>query len=64
MEQYFQDVAQEVVNNKSLDSFAAHFAQNFTQKPSQQQCRKIMSSGIISMIKPIDSMKTWGNLSC
>ena len=64
MEQHFQDVAQKVVNNKNLDSFAAHFAKHFTQKPSPQECRKIMSFDILSTVNPIGSMKTWGKSSC
>ena len=64
MEQHFQDVAQKVANNKNSDSFAAHFAKHFTQKPSPQQCREIMSFGILSTVSPIGSMKTWGKSSC
>ena len=64
MEEHFQDVAQKVVKNKNSESFAAHFAENFMQKPSPQQCRKIMSFDIISTVNPIDSMKTWGKPSC
>ena len=33
MEQYLQDVAQKVANDKNSESFAAHFAKYFTQKP-------------------------------
>ena len=64
MEQHFQDVAQKFVNNKNSDSFAAHFAKHFTQKPSPQECRKIMSFDILSTVNPIGSMKTWGKSSC
>ena len=64
MEQHFQDVAQKVVNNKNLDSFAAHFAKHFTQKRSPQECREIMSFDILSTVNPIGSMKTWGKSSC
>ena len=64
MEQHFQDVAQKVANNKNSDSFAAHFAKHFTQKPSPQECREIMSFNILSTINPIGSMKTWGKSSC
>ena len=64
MEHHFQDVAQNVANNKNSKSFTAHFAKHFTQKPSPQQCRKIMSLDIISTINPIGSMKTWGNSLC
>ena len=64
MEQHFQDLAQKVANNKNSDSFAAHFAKKFTQKPSPQECRKIISFDILSTVNPICSMKTWGKLSC
>ena len=64
MEQHFQDVSQQVANNKNLDSFAAPFAKNFTQKPSPQECRKIMSFDILSTVNPIGAMKTWGKTSC
>ena len=64
MEQHFQDVAQKVANDKNSDSFAAHFAKHFTQKSSPQQCREIMSFGILSTVNPIGSMKTWVKLSC
>ena len=64
MEQHFQDVAQKVTNNKNSESFAAHFAKHFTQKPSPQECREIMSFDIISTVNPICSMKTWGKFSC
>ena len=63
-EQHFQDVAQKFGNNKNSDSFAAHFAKHFTQKPSPQQCRKIMSFDILSTVNPIGSMETWDKLSC
>ena len=64
MEQHFKDVAQKVTNDKNLDYFAAHFAKHFTQKPSPQQCCKIMSFGIPYTVNPIYSMKTCGKLSC
>ena len=54
MEQQFQDVAQKVAKNKN----DAHFAKHFTQKPSTQQCGESMSFDILSIIHPIDSMKT------
>ena len=60
MEQYFQYLAQKVANNKNLDSFAAHFAKHFTQKPSPQNCCGIMFFDILSMVNPRGSMKTWG----
>ena len=52
------------VNNKNLDSFAAHFAKHFTQKSSPQEYRKIMSFGILYTVSPICSMKNWGKYSC
>ena len=64
MEQHFQDVAQKVANDNNSDSFAAPFAKHFTQKPSPQQCREIMSFGIPSTVNPITSMKKWGKASC
>ena len=64
MEQHFQDVAQKVVNDKNSESFAAHFAKHFTQKPSPQECRDIMSFDILYTVNPIGSMKTWGKSSC
>ena len=64
MEQHFQDIAQKVANNKNSDSFAAHFGKHFMQKPSPQQCRKIMSFNILSTVKPTGSMKNWDKSSC
>ena len=64
MEQNFHYVVQKVENNKKSESFAAHFAKHFTQKPSPQQCREIMSIDILSTVNPIGSMKTWGKSSC
>ena len=64
MEQHFQDIAQKVANNKNMDSFAAHFAKYFTQKPGPQECREIISFDILSTVNHIGSMKTWGKLSC
>ena len=64
MEQHFKDVAQKVANNKNSESFAAHCAKHFTQKPSPQECRKIMSFNIPSTVNPIGSMKTWDKSSC
>ena len=58
MEQHFQYVAQKVANDKNLDSFADNFAKHFTQKPSPQKSRKIMSFNILSKVNPIGSMKT------
>ena len=64
MEQHLQDVAQKVANNKNSDSFAAHFAKHFTQKPRPQECCETMSFDIISTVNPIGPMKTWGKSSC
>ena len=64
MEQHFQDVAQKVANNKNSDSFAAHFAKHFTQKLGPQECREIMSFGILSTVNPKGSIKTWVKSSC
>ena len=64
MEQHFQDVAKKVVNNNNSDSFAAHLAKHFMQKPSPQECREIRSFDILSTVNPIGSMKTWGKSSC
>ena len=52
------------MNDENLHSFAGHFAKRFTQKPSPQQCHKIMFFGILSTVNPLGSMKTWGQLSC
>ena len=60
MEQHFQDMPQKVMNYNNSDSFAAHFARHFTQKPSPLKCRKIMSFDILSTVNPICSMKIWG----
>ena len=38
--------------------------QVFTQKPSPQQRREIISFGILSTVNPIGSMKTRGKSSC
>ena len=64
MEQNFQYLAQNIMHNNNLDSFAAHFAKTLTQKPSPQQCYNIMSFEILSIVNPIGSMKTLGTLSC
>ena len=59
MEQHFQYVAQKVMNNKNLDSFADHFAKHFTQKLIPQQCTSIISFEILSAVNNTVSMKTW-----
>ena len=51
------------MNDNNSDYFSAHLAKHFTQKPSPQQCRKIMSFKILSTVNPIGSMKTWVKLS-
>ena len=52
MEQYFQDVAERVANDKNLDFLASPFSKKITQKPSPQKCHKIMSFDIIFYGKP------------
>ena len=64
MEQHFQDVDQNLMNNNNSEYFASHFARHFTQKPSPQKWREIMSLDILSTVNSIGSMKTWGTLSC
>ena len=64
MEQYFQDMAQKVQHDKNYDTFAAHFAQHFDQKPTPQKCREIMKFEILSKVNPIESMKAWSKSSC
>ena len=63
-EQHFQDVAQKVQYDKCFDTFAAHFAHHFDQKPTPQQCHEIMKFEILSKVNPIGSMKTWSKDSC
>ena len=63
MEQHFQDVAQKVQHDKNPDTFAAHFAQNFNQKPTPQHFREIMIFKILFRVNPIGSMKTWNKSS-
>ena len=60
MEQHFQDLDQKVQHDENLDTFEAHFAQYFNQKPTPQQCHEIMSFWIIYMLNPIGLMKTCG----
>ena len=64
MKPHFQDVAQEAMNHKNSDPFSAHFTKKFKQKPSPQQCHKIMSFGILSTVNYIGSMKTRGKSFC
>ena len=51
-------MAQKVQHDKNSDTFAAHFNQNFDQKPIPQQCREIMKFEILFKVNPIGSMKT------
>ena len=60
MEQQFQYVTQKILYDNNLNYFTDNFAQHFTQKPSQQQCHKIIPVEIISTINPIGLMKNWG----
>ena len=64
IEQHFQDVVQKVQHDKNSDTFAAHFAQRFDQKPTPQQCREIMKLVILCKVNPIGLMKTWSKSSC
>ena len=45
MEQYFQDIAQKVQHDKNSDTFAAHFATHFDQKPTPQQFQAVPEIG-------------------
>ena len=63
-EKDFKDVSQKVLNDKNSESVAVHFSKTFTQKPSPQQCRKIVSFDILSIVNPIASMKTWVKSCC
>ena len=58
-EQHFQYVAYKLMNDKNSDFFAAHFAKCFTQNPSPQQCREIISLEILSPVNFIGSMNIW-----
>ena len=64
MEQHFQDVAQKLQHNRNSDTFAAHFAQNFEQKTTPQQCREINKFEILSKVNSTGSMKNWSKSSC
>ena len=64
MEQHFQDVAQKVQYDKNSDTFAAHFAHHFDQKPTPQQCHEIMKFETLSKVNPIELIKTWSKDSC
>ena len=46
------------------DTFAAHFAQHFYQKPTPQHCREIIKFEILSKVNPIGYMKFWSKYSC
>ena len=64
MEQHLQYVPPKVMHNNNLESFAAHSAKHFTQKPIPQRCCEIMSFDIISAVNHICSMKTLGKSPC
>ena len=64
MKGHYNDVQQLVQNGKFSDSFARHFAQHFSVKPSPQQQRDIMKFEIISSVNPISAMKTFGKHEC
>ena len=59
IEQHFQYVAQNIMHDNNLDYLAACFDKHFTQKPSPQLHRKIMSFKIISIVN-----HNGGKLSC
>ena len=58
MEQHFQDIEQKVQLDKNCDTFAAHFATHFNQKPIPQQCRETMRFEVLAKVNPIESIKT------
>ena len=58
MEQHFQDVAQKLQYDKDSETFVAHFAQHFDQKPIPQQCRNVLKFEILSTVNPIRSMSS------
>ena len=64
MEHNFLDMAQKVQQDKSSDTFAAHFAQHFDRKPTPQQCCERIKFEILSKVKPIVMVKTWSKSSC
>ena len=64
MKGHYNDVQQLVQNGKFSDSFARHFSQHFSVKPSPQQQRDIMKFEIISSVNPISAMKTFGKHEC
>ena len=64
MEQHSEDVAQKVHHDRDFDTFVAHLAQHFDQKPTPQQCCETMKLEILSKVNPIRSMKTWSKSSC
>ena len=57
MEEHFQEVAQRVHHDKNSDTFVAHYAQPFDQKPTPQQYREIMKFNIFSTVNPIGMIK-------
>ena len=62
--EWVTDTVPLVQNGKFSDSFARHFAQRFSLKPSPQQQRDIMKFEIISSVNPISAMKTFGKHEC
>ena len=64
MNAHYNDVQQLVKNGTLSDSFASHFVQHFNQKPSHQELRNIMKFEILSSVKPIGAMKTFGKPEC
>ena len=64
MNAHFNDVQKLVQDGKLSDTFACHFAQHFSQKPSPQQQRNIMKFEVLSSVNPIGAMKTFGKPEC
>ena len=64
MEQHFQYVAQKVHHDKNSDTFVAHFAQYFDQKPTPQQCCEITKFEILSKVNHIGSMEICSKYLC
>ena len=61
MVEHFWDVEQKVMDDSNSESFAAHIAKHFTQKPSPQQFSHITYFKIPPMVSPIYSMKSGVN---
>ena len=60
----FQDFSQKVMCNKKSDKFVDHFAHNFGQKPTPQQCHEIRTFVTLSMVNPISLINTLSKSSC